>query len=131
MQVNTNGILSFRQPFSSSFIRQFPLLTVPLIAPYWENFDLRRGGNIFYRQTSNTTLLQRVQNQLQESFPSAGDFSPTRLFIATWERVPGFLQSLGLVVLVTAKYKLNLSAIYFGTDLQCIQSLHLQMLPQL
>jgi len=97
MQVNSNGILSFWQPFSSSFIRQFPLFTVPLIAPYWENFDLRRGGNIFYRQTSNTTLLQRVQNQLQESFPPAGDFSPTRLFIATWERVPGFLQSLGLV----------------------------------
>ena len=97
VQVNTNGILSFRQPFSSSFIRQFPLFTVPLIAPYWENFDLRRGGNIFYRQTSNTTLLQRVRNQLQKSFPSAGDFSPTRLFIATWERVPGFLQSLGLV----------------------------------
>jgi len=93
VQVNTNGILSFRQPFSSSFIRQFPLPTVPLIAPYWENFDLRRGGNIFYRQTSNTTLLQRVQNQLQELFPSADDFSPTRLFIATWEQVPEFLRN--------------------------------------
>jgi len=38
-------------------------------------------------------LLQRVQNQLQELFPSADDFSPTRLFIATWERVPEFLRN--------------------------------------
>ena len=131
MQVNTNGILSFRQPFSSPFILQFPLFTVPLIALYWENFDVRRGGNLFYRQTSNTTLLQRVQNQLQESFPSAGDFLPTRLFIATWERVRGFLRNFDLVGISVQEQlncKLNASAIYFRTGLQCIQS---QMLPQL
>ena len=89
-QVNTNGILSFRFPFSSFIPRRFPLCCTPLIAPFWDDVDIRRSGNIFYRQTTNTTLLQRAHNQLQESFPSAGNFTPTFLFIATWERVPEF-----------------------------------------
>ena len=105
VQVNTNGILSFRFPFSSSFVRTFPFLSVPLIAPYWENFDLRTGGNLFYRQTSNTTLLQTVQDLLQESLPSARSFFPTSLFIATWDRVPGRFQGFGLVcVYACTKY---------------------------
>ena len=47
----------------------------------------RRFGKIFYRQTSNVTLLQRARDQLQELFPSSGNFTPTTLFIATWDRV--------------------------------------------
>ena len=47
----------------------------------------RRFGKIFYRQTSNITLLQRARDQLQELFPSSGNFTPTILFIATWDRV--------------------------------------------
>lgn len=96
MQVNTNGILSFRFSFLSFFPRRFPFFSSPLIAPYWDGFDLRRGGNIFYRQTSNTTLLERVRDQLQE-FPSANNFSPAILFIATWDQVRGFAQPFSLV----------------------------------
>ena len=90
MQVNTNGDISFRSPFNSFIPRPFPSAFPPLIAPYWADFDSRRGGTISYRQTSNSTLLQRVRSQLQESFPSAGNFTPTDLFIATWDQVPGF-----------------------------------------
>jgi len=52
--------------------------------------DIRRFGSIFYRQTSNATLLQRARDQLQELFPSSGNFTPTTLFIATWDRVAQF-----------------------------------------
>lgn len=97
IQVNTNGILSFRFPFSSSFARSFPFFSSPLISPYWDNFDLRRGGNLFYRQTSNITLLQRVRDQIEESISSASNFIPITIFIATWDRVPGFGQTFGLV----------------------------------
>ena len=113
MQVNTNGILSFRSTFTSSFIRTFPFFSSPLIAPYWDNFDLRRGGNLFYRQTSNVTLVQRVQNQLQDILPSANTFPPTRLFIATWERVPGRFQSFRLVCMCV--YKLSRAHILYAT----------------
>ena len=95
VQVNTNGHISFRSPFFSRIPTPFPSgFTPPLIAPYWEFFG---SGNIYYRQTSNLTLLQRVHDQIQESFPSTGNFNPTNLFIATWDQVPGYLFGPNLV----------------------------------
>ena len=91
MQVNTNGILSFRVPFTDFTPRMFPLPdNIPLIAPFWDNVDIERFGNISYRETSDFTLLQKANAQLQELFPSAGSFTSTTLFIATWDRVAEF-----------------------------------------
>ena len=92
-QVNTNGIISFQLPFTEYTPQRFPLNNfqyIPLIAPFWDDVDIRRSGNIFFRQTSNATLLQRARDQLRELFPSSGIFIPTRLFIATWDRVPPY-----------------------------------------
>ena len=83
-QVNHNGILSFRLPFTEFVPRPFPISGSPLIAPLWDDVNF---GTIFYRVTSNVTLLQRACDQLQELFPFSGDFTPTTLFIATWDRV--------------------------------------------
>ena len=87
-QVNTNGIISFQRQFTEFSPRRFPLNNLlPLIAPFWDDVDIRRFGNVFYRKTSNVTLLQRARVQLQELFPSSGNFTPTTLFIATWDSV--------------------------------------------
>ena len=61
-----------------------------LIAPFSDGVDIRRFGKLFYRETSNVTLIQRARDQLQELFPSYSSFTPTTLFIATWDRVPQF-----------------------------------------
>ena len=93
-QVNTNGIISFQSAFTLATIRMFPLsVNISLIAPFWGDVDITRFGNIFYRETSNTTLLQRAQDQLQGLFLSSGNrmFTPTTLFIATWDRVAEFV----------------------------------------
>ena len=89
-QVNTNGILSFRSQYLQYFPEMFPSTGLPLIAPFWNDVNIRRFGNISYRITSNATLLQRARDQLQELFPSSGNFTPTTLFIATWDRVAPF-----------------------------------------
>ena len=89
-QVNTNGILSFRSQYLQYFPEIFPSPGLPLIAPFWNDIDITRFGNIFFRKTSNVTLLQRAHDQLQELFPSSGNFTPTILFIATWDRVAEF-----------------------------------------
>ena len=91
LQVNTNGILSFQTAFTSATPRTFPLsANISLIAPFWGDVDITRFGSIFYRETSNATLLQRARDQLQGLFPSSGNFTPTTLFIATWDRVAEF-----------------------------------------
>ena len=87
-QIYTNGILSFNYYHDWYRISQrLSLSNVPLIAPFWVGFFIISSGNIFYRQTNDTTLLQRARDQLQELFPSSGNFTPTILFIATWDRV--------------------------------------------
>ena len=93
-QVNTNGILSFRARFTRYTPEGFPLTgNSSLIAPFWDDVDTRRFGNIYYRLSFNATLLQRARDQLQELFPSTGNFTPTQLFIATWDRVAEFGQN--------------------------------------
>ena len=89
--MNTNGIISFQLPFTEFRPRRFPLNNhIPLIAPFWDDVDITRSGNIFFRQTSNATLLQRARDQLQ-LFSSSGNFTPIMLFIATWDRVAPYV----------------------------------------
>ena len=75
MQVWEVGAVEFTDDFYQTII------------PFLGDVEIRRFGTIFYRQTSNVTLLQRARDQLQELFPSSGNFTPTTLFIATWDRV--------------------------------------------
>ena len=96
-QVNTNGVLSFRGGFTQFTSQRFPLSNGrSLIAPFWDDVDIRtsegRFGDIYYRLTFNTTLLERARDQVQELFPSPGSFTPTQLVIATWDRVAEFGQ---------------------------------------
>ena len=59
-----------------------------LIAPYWDDVDIKKFGGIFYRLTTSSTLLQRVRDQIvAANFGSTNSFSPTLLFIVTWDRV--------------------------------------------
>ena len=115
LQVNSNGILSFNHPFTICCgARTFPIITIilhhfiyhpitvpplmiippPLIAPFWHDFDPTVAGRISYRQTNNTNQLNTV-HQLFTTLDTGElrDFSPTHLFVATWDRVSQFASS--------------------------------------
>ena len=62
--------------------------TTPLfVAPYWADTDVRGTGEVFYRQTSNKTLLAKVASDLQNAFPESQNVTITSLFIVTWNAV--------------------------------------------
>ena len=86
-QVNTNGVLSFKQPFLEATPKPFPNSSIPLIALYWENSETTARGLIHYRNTTNPTLLRRTQSQLQDVFPSARSFLPSYVFVVTWDNL--------------------------------------------
>ena len=93
--MNSNGVLSFEKRFTDFFARLFPFESPPLIAPFWDDFNPRRGGMIYYRQTNDTDQLQLFYNYSlllkdDETENWAADFYPTHLFIATWYQVPPF-----------------------------------------
>ena len=93
MQVNSNGVVSFgNMGFTDFEARPFPFESPPLIAPFWDDFNPSDGGMIYYRQTNDSDQLQLFSNYtlLLEDDVVENDYNPTRLFIATWDRVPPY-----------------------------------------
>ena len=89
MQVNTNGVVSFGEPFSAHFSLSLPLSSssgIPLVLPFWRDVDISctGSGEIFYRLASDVNTLQRARLLVNEYVP---EFYPTSVFVATWHRV--------------------------------------------
>ena len=69
------------------------LPSIPLIAPFWVDINIEGGGQIFYRQTDVLMSLQHAVDLIEVARVSLDvkrNFSPTSVFIATWDRVAGF-----------------------------------------
>ena len=87
--MNVNGVISFREPFSSPTTQYFPLPRYRLIAPFWDNIDISNRGQVYYRFTDSPALCDEVATFLTEIDDYITmSFQPTLLFIATWDRVP-------------------------------------------
>ena len=88
LQVNNNGVISFTTAVSEYTLAPLPLPdNFQLIAPYWADVDTRGTGAVWYRMTTDTELLMRTRQWVQTAFIDQSKFSPTSLFIATWEAV--------------------------------------------
>ena len=46
--------------------------------------DTTSLGQVLYRETSDTVILDNVANILRELFPELADYTPTSMFVATW-----------------------------------------------
>ena len=94
MQVSTNGVVSFGATFTDYDSHPFPLSTSDiLITPFWD--VLIYGGQILFRLSDNQTLLNQVGSTINDSLEY--DFTPTMLFIVTWNRILENGGSLNLV----------------------------------
>ena len=51
------------------------------------NIDSSVNGNVWFRQSTAPDLLTRASNDVQQAFPLLPRFTPTHLFIATWDGV--------------------------------------------
>ncbi|XP_076091868.1 protein mesh-like isoform X1 [Mytilus galloprovincialis] len=86
--VNTNGVISFLGPMSTYTPSPFPLASNKrLVAPYWADIDTSNGGIIWYRETTNSTLLQKASEEIQRLFPKQYNFKASWMFIGTWKEV--------------------------------------------
>ena len=86
--MNTNGVLSFGESYTRPVGTDFVFLSSPpIIAPFWDDVDITRGGTIYYRQDSNFKIIEIVQKALASEYPEAASFQPSLVFVATWDRV--------------------------------------------
>ena len=84
--------MSFRDPFIDFTPEPLPIqglnFGVILIAPFWDDIETREsvgGGRLFFRQSNDEALLTEVGTAISDVFMPS--FSPTLLFIATWDEV--------------------------------------------
>ena len=93
IQVNTNGLLSFNgsvtSPTSSGSFDPFPV-----IAPFWDDVDVRVNGTIFYREDSDPEIADRLRREISAEYPEAETFHPSVVFVATWDRVESYRSTL-------------------------------------
>lgn len=96
MQVNTNGLISVARRETLFAPRPFPTNNV-IIAPFWGDADTTRAGTVFYGTTRNSSTLARAAEQIRAVFSDHASFSPSYLFITTWDEVGYFSRKSDLV----------------------------------
>ena len=91
--MNTNGVLSFGWPYTSTSSGRLNFTFVsspPLIAPFWDDIDITKGGSIYYRLDNTSSTADQVQLDVYNQFPDVDFFYPSLVFVATWDRVAAF-----------------------------------------
>ncbi|NXH13739.1 SNED1 protein, partial [Bucco capensis] len=90
LYVNNNGVISFDTKVNQYTPDPFPLADGrPFVAPYWADVDNVRGGDVFFRQSTDPTLLTQITHELNHYFPDI-PYKATWAFVATWDHVAYF-----------------------------------------
>ena len=88
LQVNDDGVISFNSPFGDDTPRPLPLSgSDQIIAPYWADVDTRGIGQIFYRQSTDPSLLARASREIQSALSLTHEVELKSLLITTWDIV--------------------------------------------
>ena len=58
-----------------------------LVAPFWADVDTRVAGEVFYRETSDRSLLKRATSDVTTIYVRCKSFRAAWLLIATWYEV--------------------------------------------
>uniref|UniRef100_A0A914EJJ9 Uncharacterized protein n=1 Tax=Acrobeloides nanus TaxID=290746 RepID=A0A914EJJ9_9BILA len=62
-----------------------------MIAPFWADVDARNTGDIFYRQTTNSSILKKAQQELETAFSDIKNLQLEWALVATWHNVTYFI----------------------------------------
>ena len=88
--ISTNGIIFFGEGSREYIPSPYPLVGTRSVAAYWVDSDPRRGGNIFYRETFDQSILNEISSKVQQSFVQYGSFRSIWALIITFNDVPRY-----------------------------------------
>ncbi|KAM5132512.1 alpha-tectorin-like [Mantella aurantiaca] len=84
LYVCNNGVISFNAKVSQFTPDAFPLPGgQSLITPFWGDVDNELGGTVYYRETQDTTVLQRITNDMSRHLPKL-HYKAKWAYIVTW-----------------------------------------------
>ena len=88
MQINDNGVISFNSQYNVRTPLPLPLSgTQKIIAPYWADVDTKGTGQIFYRQSTDPSLLARASREIKTALSLTYNIEIKHLLIVTWDSV--------------------------------------------
>ena len=90
VHITTNGIINFGAGDTAYVPRPFPLLNYRSIASYWMDTDPRMGGDVFYRESIDPVILNRVTEEIRSRFVGYSTFTSRWTMIVTFDRVPAY-----------------------------------------
>ncbi|XP_065657056.1 protein mesh-like [Hydra vulgaris] len=88
--LSTNGLITFGTANSEFVPKPFPLPTMQCVATYWVDSDPSKGGNIFYKQTTNKTILRKISEEIKNRLVSYSKFNAEWALIVTFDQVRPF-----------------------------------------
>ncbi|XP_021357021.1 nidogen-2-like [Mizuhopecten yessoensis] len=90
--VNNNGHLSFESElpvYQANFVLPSRF---KLIAAFLADIDTTHAGSVYYRESTETALLEKAAQDIQAQFEGFETYIPRALFVATWDNV-GFFRT--------------------------------------
>ena len=88
--VSTNGVIFFGEGKTDFTPTPFPMNGTRAVAAYWTDSDPREGGNIFYRETYDSKVLEKISLKVRQGFVQFGNFRSNWALITTFNNVPAF-----------------------------------------
>ncbi|XP_044134447.1 alpha-tectorin-like [Bufo gargarizans] len=87
LYVNNNGVISFNMEVSQYTPDAFPLTSEEtFVTPFWGDVDNNLGGTVFYRETTDPSLLDQISEDMGKHLPNL-HYMATWAFLATWDKV--------------------------------------------
>lgn len=84
--MSSYGFISLQKKYNGYLPAEYPFYKA-MIAPFWADVDLGRGGTVWFRVTTENTIKQLATNDVKAYFPRSMDFQASWIFISTWESV--------------------------------------------
>uniref|UniRef100_K1PT21 Sushi, nidogen and EGF-like domain-containing protein 1 n=1 Tax=Magallana gigas TaxID=29159 RepID=K1PT21_MAGGI len=89
--VNNNGDVTFDTELTQYTAQAFPINgSHKMIAAFWTDIDTDPGGSLWYRTSTDSSILQLGTNIIRTTFPSFVTFSATWMMVVTWEEVAAY-----------------------------------------
>lgn len=90
-KVNNNGDVTFRAPLTQYTSQPFPINgSHKIIAPFWTDIDTTNGGQLWYRPTTQNSVLQQGTSKIRSLFPNILNFVASWMMVVTWENVAAY-----------------------------------------
>lgn len=112
-KVNTNGDVTFESSLSQYVASSFPISgSHKIIAPFWTDIDIRNGGQLWYRLTTQDLMLEQGASEIRNLFPHILSFAASWIMVVTWGNVAVFgCREVGISCSLVCMYRFTLYVI--------------------